>query len=187
MTFFGPFWGPSLTTPCENRRPCFDNFPMFPVSHAIFIMFWTFIFFMFCSFPGVFIYYKYCTTPHTYSTQHTRYTTTHSMQYLQHTAHHITSHHITFCICLVLILVVVASVSGQAVVESAINVLFLTYSQTLNGEDPVFTFGELLAWVVALRGPFLVSRKTTLKDIKLRCSRIIQLLLVFSLVSIVGN
>ena len=43
---------------------------------------------------SLYFYCKKSTTQHIHSTQHTQYTTTHS-----------TSHHITFCICLVLILV----------------------------------------------------------------------------------
>ena len=53
--------------------------------------------------------YKYSTTQRTYSTQHRQYTSTHSIQCPKYTAHYTTSHHITFCTCLVLILVVMCS------------------------------------------------------------------------------
>ena len=38
------------------------------------------------------------------------------------------------------------------------NVLFSTYSQTLNGLRSSGYFGEPLGQVITLRGPFLVSR-----------------------------
>ena len=56
-----------------------------------------------------------------HNTAHIQHTTHTIHKHTQHTiptihTHHITSHHITFCTCLVVILVVMASVSGQAVV-----------------------------------------------------------------------
>ncbi len=62
------------------------------------------------------------------------------------------------------------------------NVLFWTHSQTLNG--PVVTSFEPLVQVITPRGPFLVSRKLTIRDepnIRLRCSRIVHFLHVFSM------
>ena len=44
------------------------------------------------------------------------------------------------------------------------NVLFSTYSQTLNGQDPVLASGETLEHVETLRGPILVNRKLTMMD-----------------------
>ena len=59
------------------------------------------------------------TTQHNTHIQHTTYTihnhTQHTIPTIHSTSHYITSHHITFCTCLVLILVM-PSVSGQAVV-----------------------------------------------------------------------
>ena len=71
-------------------------FPMFPAfcvfSHALFILtvFLTFL----IHFP-IFSSKKKHNTTHIQNTTHT-----HSIQYPQYTARHITSHHITFCTCL---------------------------------------------------------------------------------------
>ena len=102
------FGSPWMAISCQKRSPRFDKFPNvsyhFCVFHAIFIMTAAkFFIFMFIHFLSVFT---------TRKAQHN----THSMQYPQYAAHYITSHHITFCTCLVLILVVMAAVSAQAVV-----------------------------------------------------------------------
>ena len=52
------------------------------------------------------------------------------------------------------------------------HVFFSTYSQTLNGHDPVLTSGYPLEQVITLRGPFLVGRKLTMRhepNIEFRC------------------
>ena len=85
-----------MTLSCENRRPCFVKFPniscVLCMSHALFI-----IFNRLC-YPYLFIFQillgQNSTTP---------------------TIHITSSYHITFCTCSVLILVVMASVSSQAV------------------------------------------------------------------------
>ena len=81
--------------------------------------FWPIILFIFVHFPRVCSTDKHNTTQHTHI-QHTTYTmhnhTQHTIPTIHSTSHNITSQHITFCTCLVLILVVMPYVSGQAVV-----------------------------------------------------------------------
>ena len=43
------------------------------------------------------------------------------------------------------------------------NVLFSTFSQTLNGQDLLVTSGEPLEQVTTPRGPFLVSAKIAMR------------------------
>ena len=85
----------------------------FVFARAIFIMFLASYIVHVCSFFLCF-YFKYSTTTHI---QHTTYTThnhtQHTIPTIRSTSHYITPHHITFCNSLVLILVVMASVSGQ--------------------------------------------------------------------------
>ena len=93
------------------------SFPMFPA----FFLFLTLcsssfepsILFIFVHVPSV------CTTniaQHSTHTAHNIHNTQLHTAYNTHNTRHSTSHHITFCTCLVLILVVMATVSGQAVV-----------------------------------------------------------------------
>ena len=52
--------------------------------------------------------------------------------------------------------------------------LFWTHSQTLNEHDLVVTSFEPVVQVITPRGPFLISRKLTIRDepnIRLRCSK----------------
>ena len=97
---------------CERRRPCCDKFPniscVFVFSH-VFFNFEPFILSIVIHFPHILT---------THVAQHNTHTAHNTHNTQAHTAHntHITSHHITFCTCLALILVVMASVSGQAVV-----------------------------------------------------------------------
>ena len=94
MAVFGPFCGPWMATSCQQQSPCFDKFPKsFLCFFCIFSR--SFHHFNRLCYPHLCIflifYYKYCTTQHTYSTQHTQYTSTHS---IQNPAHVITPHHI---------------------------------------------------------------------------------------------
>ena len=120
---FGRCGSPWMTTSCENKRPCFEKFANIS---CVFFDFPTLFssfkpFFPYLPISSIF-YFKYSTTHNiarnTYNTQ------AHSIQYPQHPQHtarhttpnHTTPHHNIFCTCLVLILVVIPSVSGQAVV-----------------------------------------------------------------------
>ena len=116
MTVFGRFLGRWLTIPRQKRSPCVENFPI--VSKNTSTMFPLRLFTRFVLFSCVFCAFSTFPTPlfSCAALPSPTHTCTHTRDSTQHATRYISSHHVTFDTCLVLILVVMASVSGQPIV-----------------------------------------------------------------------
>ena len=104
-----PFLDRWMVVSCQKRRPCLDNFPIFCVDVHLPTLcsscFLPLILFIVVHVPSVF---STNIVQHNTHTAHNIHNTQPHTAYNAHNKQHVTSHHITFCTCLVLIVVAMA-------------------------------------------------------------------------------